>query len=139
MYYYIIGLLFLIITSCIAFISIAIFSILIWIFHIGCVLRGLLQLRNKGPEGSNRKTFKIETRSTIFRTKERNPPNFETGGSSCKVVKTNAFTDFVDMTRALIKLARANGLSEDVEELLEKRQKQYQGSVNIGLLHTETS
>jgi NTE family protein len=50
-----------------------------------------------------------------------------------------AFTDFVDMTRALIELARANGLSEDVEELLEKRQKQYQGSVNIGLLHTETS
>jgi hypothetical protein len=92
-----------------------------------------------GPEGLGRKTFKIETRSTIFRPKERNPPNFETGGSSCKVVKTNAFTDFVDMTRALIKLARANGLSEDVEELLEKRQKQYQGSVNIGLLHTETS
>jgi NTE family protein len=34
-----------------------------------------------------------------------------------------AFTDFVDMTRALIELARANGLSEDVEELLEKKAK----------------
>ena len=34
-----------------------------------------------------------------------------------------AFTDFVDMTRALIELARANGLSEDVEELLENRAK----------------
>ena len=34
-----------------------------------------------------------------------------------------AFTDFVDMTRGLIKLARANGLSEDVEELLEKKAK----------------
>jgi len=33
------------------------------------------------------------------------------------------FTDFVDMTRALNKLARANGLSEDVEELLEKKAK----------------
>jgi hypothetical protein len=86
-------------------------------------LHGLLQLRNKGLEGSGRKTFKNETRSTIFRPKERNPPNFETGVSSCKVVKTNAFTDFVDMTRALIKLARANGLSEDVEELLEKKAK----------------
>ena len=134
-----IGLLFLLRTSCIAFISIAFFSIAIWILHIGCVLSGLLQLRNKGPKGSGRKTFKIETRSTIFRPKERNAPNFETGDSSCKVVKSNAFTDFVDMTCALIKLARANGLSEDVEELLEKRQKQYQGSMNIGLLHTETS
>jgi NTE family protein len=34
-----------------------------------------------------------------------------------------AFTDFVDMTRDLIELARANGLSKSVEELLEKKAK----------------
>lgn len=35
-----------------------------------------------------------------------------------------AFTDFVNMTRDLIELARSNGLSKKVEEILEKRQKQ---------------
>jgi NTE family protein len=34
-----------------------------------------------------------------------------------------AFTDFVDMTRDLIELARANGLSKSVEEILEKKAK----------------
>jgi len=40
-----------------------------------------------------------------------------------KLSRLTPFTDFVDMTRALNKLARANGLSEDVEELLEKKAK----------------
>jgi NTE family protein len=34
-----------------------------------------------------------------------------------------AFTDFVDMTRDLVELARANGLSKSVEEILEKKAK----------------
>jgi hypothetical protein len=35
-----------------------------------------------------------------------------------------AFTDFVDMTRDLVELARANGLSKSVEEILEKKAKE---------------
>lgn len=34
-----------------------------------------------------------------------------------------AFTDFVNMTRDLVKLAKANGLSKNVEEILEKKAK----------------
>ncbi|MDQ3966811.1 MAG: patatin-like phospholipase family protein [Thermoproteota archaeon] len=34
-----------------------------------------------------------------------------------------AFTDFVNMTRDLVELARANGLSKSVEEILEKKAK----------------
>ena len=34
-----------------------------------------------------------------------------------------AFTDFVDMTRDLVEIARANGLSKNVEEILEKKAK----------------
>lgn len=35
-----------------------------------------------------------------------------------------AFTDFVDMTRDLVELARANGLSKSVEQILEKKAKE---------------
>jgi NTE family protein len=34
-----------------------------------------------------------------------------------------AFTDFVNMTRDLVELARANGLSKKVNEILEKKAK----------------
>ena len=54
-----------------------------------------------------------------------------------KLSRLTPFTDFVDMTRALNKLARANGLSEDVEELLEKKAKAITRVGDIGLLHTE--
>jgi NTE family protein len=35
-----------------------------------------------------------------------------------------AFTDFVDITRDLVELARANGLSKSVEQILEKKAKE---------------
>ena len=43
--------------------------IYIWILKIGCVLRRLLQLRNKGSEGSGRKTS--ERRLNAIRSRTR--------------------------------------------------------------------
>jgi hypothetical protein len=46
-----------------------------------------------------------------------------------------AFTDFVNMTRELVELARSNGLSKVLKSYLIKRQKPYLELMNTGLLH----